>query len=838
MKPLIPSLVVLLMLLPTAERSHAQDAELGMLLPPAPNLDLGDPSRKLSWREKRAQNRKEVESRYEDNIYRRQSDDEGRATISQRLNAAKDHPKKTKVPQSITVANSLPAGEEGITASGSRLRAFGDDNYWGEMPPPTPEESLIDLPPLPDLRTPDQVTKRERIRNIQVAKAEARKAEIEATREEKELRRRAVVDRPPVDPSTALIQVESQAGSGAGYIGNQEAPETVSQGTLKPFNESSTFYKSNQVLYKGNKPDTNAELWWKRGWNEQGGPTEAQPKWAWRNPFKAGNDDIQKVSYTTPDGGNAFASESAISDSKPLVSELRGIRVVSSPRDVRKGSAGSFSGVVTEGVELPSKVYNVLSGRVGQPLTMGSLNQMVRDAVVAYRKSDLPVVDVLVPEQEISSGVLQLVVIEGRLGDVIVEGAGNAESRSMARQIRAKRGDVIRESDLSDDLNWINKHPNRKVDLVFSPGGGFGETDVILRNESTRDLMGYVSLENSGTELLGLARGIFGVTWTSPFFFGSDSVLSYQFTTNMDSGSDLVGHSAVFAGYLPWRHQLTILGAYVDSEAEILQNGASFNTGGVNKQLSGRYGIPLPGFGRVSHELELGMDFKSSNSALEFNQVSVFDTTSEIVQYSLGYNMVARDDTGVWRLDTEVVNSPGGNTNKNTDAIFASQRLGATADYTYGRFTLERDQRLPKGWTAYGRIQGQASNGNLLASEELGGGGYDSIRGWEERIARGDRGIVATAELRTPVFYPSTFGGFNNAQDGAYGLIFYDYGAFSDEVPIPGTQDLEMGSVGIGLRYQRENWFSLRIDYGFQVSEQGFDDGHTGRLHVGASATF
>src|SRR5690606_16830622 len=149
---------------------------------------------------------------------------------------------------------------------------------------PTPEESLIDLPPLPDLRTPDQVTKRERIRNLRVARYEQRKAEIEAEREEHEMRKRAVVNRPAADPSTALVQVESQAMGDGSHIGNQEAPQTVDQGTLKPFNDGSSYYKDNQLVYKGRKPDSNAKVWWKRGTAEQGGPAEAQPKWRWRNP--------------------------------------------------------------------------------------------------------------------------------------------------------------------------------------------------------------------------------------------------------------------------------------------------------------------------------------------------------------------------------------------------------------------------------------------------------------------------------------------------------------------------------------------------------------------------
>jgi hemolysin activation/secretion protein len=831
-------LLLLLSLYPGGLR--AQDTDLGGL-PPLPDLDMGDPQRKLSWSEKREQSKKQAQARVESSVYERRPEDSGMATLGQRVSASASRNKQKNAPsQEITVRNNLPSNEDGITSSGARLKPFGQEDFWGEMPPPTPEESLIDLPPLPDLRTPDQITKKERTRDRLVAKYEQRKAEADAMREQKELKERAVVNRPAADPSNALIQVESRNMGDVAYVGNQAAPETVSSGNLKPFNEGSSYYQNEQLVYKGNRNNAPSEVWWNRGTEEQGGVGDEQPKWRWRNPFSASNDEVQPVSFSAPRASGSYSAGNPNLDATPLTSNLRGIRVVRTTGAVSKSGLSSVSGVTTEGVELPKKVYDVLSSRVGSSLTLGSLNQMVREAVLAYRRSDLPVVDVLVPEQEISSGVLQLVVIEGRLGDVIVEGGTNdSEARALARQIRVERGEVIRESDLTEDLNWINKHPTRQVDLVFTPGDGYGETDVILRSQAHKELSAYLAMENSGTSDLGEARGLFGASWTGPLFFGEESVLSYQFTTNFDKDSDLIGHSGVFANYLPWRHQITLLGAYVETDALLFSaNNGSFNSQGVNKQISGRYGIPLPSIGRLSHELELGMDFKTSNSDLAFNNLQVFDTTSEIVQYSLGYNIVVRDRTGVWRLDSEVVSSPGDNTVNNTDVVFDSQRAGATANYTYGQVTLERDQQLADGWTAYGRLQGQGSNANLLSSETIGAGGFDSVRGFEQRIARGDSGLVGSVELRTPSFYPSTFTGFSNVRDGAYGLIFYDFATLSEVDPLPGSQDIEMGSLGLGFRYQREEWFTLRVDYGFQVSEQGFDDGNQGRWHVGARATF
>ena len=839
MKFYILTFLALIVGLASLTHVSAQDDALGAL-PPIPNLDLGDPDHKLSWREKREKNKAIMDAQEETRSYTRSGADTGDATFRQRVSkVVKNDPKKMQArSQEVTVQNSISSNNDALTASGSRLQPFGDDQYWGELPPPTAEESLIDLPPLPDLRTPDQITRKERMRDRRVAKYEAIKAENEAKREATEIERRATVNRPPADPNSALIQVEAQSMAGSNYIGNQEAPETVSQGNLKPFDAGSSYFKGDELVYKGRENEKPVQMWWKRGTSEPGGGDEDAPRSQWRNPFAATNDSVQPVSFTTPDAAGPYSGGSPSLDATPLTSNLQGIRVVRSTREV-SSRASSISGVSSEGVDLPPKVYGVLASRIGSSLTLGSLNQMVREAIVAYRKSDFPVVDVLVPEQEVTGGVLQLVIIEGRLGDVVVEGASRSEGRALVSQIRTERGEVIRESDLTEDLDWINKHPTRQVDLIFSPGDGYGETDVILRSQSFRELSAYIAYENSGNRALGESRALFGASLTGPLFFGQDTILSYQFTTNFDnSDASIFGHSGVFASYLPWRHQVTLLGAYVDSESRIPAPGGNINTGGVNKQLSGRYGIPLPNVGRVSHELEFGMDFKSSNSALAFGDVDVFDTTSEIVQYSLGYNMIARDQAGEWRLDSEVVSSPGDNTDGNTDAIFATQRAGASANYTYGRVMLERDQRLPEGWSLYGRLQFQASNSNLLASETLGAGGFDSVRGFEQRIVNGDRGVVGTAELRTPTFYPAVFSGFSNVRDGAYGLLFYDFANVGFHESAIGQQDATLGAVGVGFRYQRENWFTLRVDYGLQVTEDGFDDGQDGRWHVGARATF
>ena len=70
-------------------------------------------------------------------------------------------------------------------------------------------------------------------------------------------------------------------------------------------------------------------------------------------------------------------------------------------------------------------------------------------------------------------------------------------------------------------------------------------------------------------------------------------------------------------------------------------------------------------------------------------------------------------------------------------------------------------------------------------------------------------------------------------------LTFFDYGYVSAVDSADGAPgSFSLGSVGVGLRYQLDDNFSLRLDYGYQVIEQNFDDGDDGRFHFGARANF
>jgi len=546
--------------------------------------------------------------------------------------------------------------------------------------------------------------------------------------------------------------------------------------------------------------------------------------------------DYERIAPRTPPAGergqirNETSEPDDLSpeDDIELLPSLKGLVFVPAVKDVREAGRPGVKGVLVEGVELMDQAdwSARLADRVGAPLTMGGLNGILREVVAHYRDSGRPVVDVVVTEQDITSGVVQLAVVEAALGEVRAEGAKHFKAERLAGQVRLRPGGPIESSILMADLAWLNQNPFRSVDLVYTPGVADGQTDVVLRIDDRFPMRVYGGWENSGNALTGDSRWFAGVNHGN--LWGIDHQLNYQWTFNEDV-SRLSAHSFSYVAPLPWRHTATVYGAYVESEAAL---PAPFQLSGETAQLSGRYTVPLPvpasGQGSLSHEFEFGWDFKHSTSNLEFGVLTALATGTDVQQLALGYRAGLKDALGATQFGAFAYLSPGDMGGGNDDAAFGLARAGAESEYAYGRLQAERVQRLPWDFSASLKGSVQFSDGNLLPSEQLGLGGYQSVRGYEEHEANVDRGYVLNAELRTPAL------SLQKAGEVQF-LVFVDHGGGRSVDRLPGEGDVSMTSVGPGLRWTLGENVSLRFDYGFQLEDSGAGLGMgDSRAHIGA----
>lgn len=535
----------------------------------------------------------------------------------------------------------------------------------------------------------------------------------------------------------------------------------------------------------------------------------------------------------------------ALGEDDVLVDSLIGVVLVDSlDKVVLEGL--QVEGITADDFEIlqDEDFPRVIEPYLGQPLSMQSLNQIVRDIIIYYRENDYPVVDVIVPEQDITTGTVQILVVEGRVGAVRVEGNEWFATKLLSGQVRIQSGDRIKSTKLLKDLSWLNRNPFRSVDLVFAPGEELGGTDVVLRVEDRFPIRVYFGYEDSGNDLTGDERWLMGANWGNAF--GLDHQLNYQYTASSNF-QDIGAHSASYVVPLPWRHTLTAFGSFVESET-VVPGATPFNLQGNSAQLGIRYTVPLPDIKTYRHEFFAGFDWKQSDSSLEFGVVPVTANTTDIGQFLYGYRGTLPDSHGVTALDVQVVHAAAGLFDHQSIADYRATRATADNEYTYMRLKFSRLTQLPWELTLSNEFNWQISNASLLSSEQLGFGGYSSIRGYDEReLANTDEGWFVRNELRLPAFsmlqiFGNPFGS-NWANDQLQLLGFWDYGiaqaADGQVTRVDGTtfDKVYMSSVGPGLRYTVNNWLSVRADYAFQLIDTG-NARYASRWHLGVIVSY
>jgi hemolysin activation/secretion protein len=368
----------------------------------------------------------------------------------------------------------------------------------------------------------------------------------------------------------------------------------------------------------------------------------------------------------------------------------------------------------------------------------------------------------------------------------------------------------------------------------MAPGDAPGTTDLLLRTQDRFPLRAYVGYEDSGNQYTGDERILTGFNYGN--LFGIGQQLSYQFTSGTDVNK-FTAHSGTYVIPLPWRHQLTFFGSYANSSASL---GPDLSTGGVNWQVSGRYEVPLPGTDHFTESVTGGFDFKRSNNDLIFGVATVSNVFTDVDQFVLGYQAGCQDDYGSTSASATGFWSPGGMSNNDDNLDYMGTRAGARTNYAYGQFTLNRVTRLPFdfSWTVRGEVQ--EADANLLPSEQLGLGGYATVRGYDEREVNGDNGFLVSTEVATPPVSIAEFLGIKQVKDQLQFLGFVDYGGTSlhQVTPADVNPNTNLLGVGPGLRYAINPYLSLRFDYGFQLIDTGFDTRHNSRAHLGVIVSY
>jgi len=496
----------------------------------------------------------------------------------------------------------------------------------------------------------------------------------------------------------------------------------------------------------------------------------------------------------------------------------------------------SAQGVVPEGIARPADGIDLsrvpllsdpglrasLQGFLGKPASLADLDRITKLAIQVHRAAGRPLVDVVVPPQDVSGGVVQIVVAEFRVGDVKVESNKHFTTRRIREAIRLAPGSVVDQPRLIEDLNWLAQNPFRRLEVVYRPGAQPLTTDVVVRVNDRLPLRVYAGFDNSGLPSSQRARLFAGLNWGD--VFGGDGQFSYQATVSPDvfkkgaeTSTSFAAHSFTLSQPLPGasRDTLLLFGTVQNVAPRLGQN---LGQTGKNLQGSARWIRTLRADPANRILLTLGWDFKQSDNNLLFGGTTISRQITEVQQAVA--ELSASSDWSLGRLTAILTTtaSPGGIGARNSDVAFqpGPDHAGtpfARAQYLYAQVTAA--QTIPIGGSGYEartRFIGQLSTANLLPSEQLSAAGLGSVRGYDPNVAIGTRGFLASQELwLPPVVVPELAA---RAQVG----VFIEAGQVGNIELLPNeARWTRTAATGLSANMTVGPWLNLRADYGMQL---------------------
>lgn len=456
---------------------------------------------------------------------------------------------------------------------------------------------------------------------------------------------------------------------------------------------------------------------------------------------------------------------------------------------------------------------------LGERRTIKDVERARESLERAYHDAGYSSVVVDIPEQKIDTRIVRLQVTEGRIDRLKVTGSRYYALGEIRSEVTALApGEVPYFPQAQEQLAQLSRTPDRRVTPVLRPGSAPGAMEVELKVEDRLPLHGSVELNDrrsADTEPLRLSGSL---RYENLWQRGHTLSASYQ-----TSPQDTSQVKALFVSYsLTLPDSDKVLALYAVSSRSSVSSVGGTNVLGDGTIFGARTIWPLPGSGTFFHSLTLGVDFKDFREGTTLAGADTVKTPISYIPFVIGYNATRQDEGGVTQLGATFNFALRGLGDNRIDCFgqviseFACKRFNARSNYGYLRAEASRTQTLPRGYTLFGKIEGQIANQPLISNEQFSAGGADSVRGYYESAVTGDDGLRGSLELRSPSLLP---GEAKDAWGNLTAVAFVEGASLRVVDPLPAqTSRFNISSTGLGLRLKSRG-FAATLDVAWPLRD-------------------
>lgn len=391
----------------------------------------------------------------------------------------------------------------------------------------------------------------------------------------------------------------------------------------------------------------------------------------------------------------------------------------------------------------------LLKPYLGQCLGVSQLNELLKVITDYYIAKGRVTSRAYLPQQDLSSGHLQVLVVEGKLEALKSAEGSSVTDRELAMAFPGKVGEALNLREIEQLVDQLNRLPSKQAQMELTPGQQIGGSDVVVKNTPQKPWRASLSRNNDGQKSTGEQQWGAGLEWDSPLGLadqlilrgGHDAISDHQKTSK----------NSMLYYNVPWGWWNF---SYTYSESDYRTPGSvddfKYKQWGdsQNHQLRAERVVYRDDVSKTS--VNLGLTHLRTNNYINDTRLDV--SSNRLSEFQVGVTHGRRIGSAFVNLDVGMQHGIGA-----FDAQSNQQERDANGNLTptprYRKYTATISYLQP--FTLWGEslsfsslATGQRSEDVLYAPQRVSLGGSYSVRGFKDQQLSGDSGGYWRNEVR------------------------------------------------------------------------------------------
>ena len=428
----------------------------------------------------------------------------------------------------------------------------------------------------------------------------------------------------------------------------------------------------------------------------------------------------------------------------------------------------------------------IASHYLNRNLTRGDIAQLKYEVAKRYYASGYILVRVVTPPQDLSSGVLHIVVYEAKIQSVMVPN-NRLVSPYITSGIASElhKGEVFQEDNVESMVRDMDDLRGVKASVDLSPGSEVGTTDLTVRLTKDHDFQQQVSVNDYGSKLTG--RWLFNGNFQYANLLGLGEL--YTLDVSKSVGDFFSIRPGIQTPTGLWN--IWFDASYLYSKSDVNGQVSALNNSGRTDDVNLGFSSAL--LNTAAQKIVVRGGFEGRHAKSDFEPSGALQSDDELRQFNATGSYLLRLANTTAFVSLEAV--------KGVDILGASDqgdpnlsRAGNPQGFRLDPTLFVQQNLWPNG-SIKGTVTAQYSPNTLLASDLFAAGGYGSVRGFEPAETTGESGVQYSAELDQTFFRATDWSFLAGA--------WFDGAHVWNRLPGATTDD-SLYSVGLGAEFDTD----------------------------------